>query len=488
MNASDTTTDSRRPPKAWPLESALISAALAAQRVSWIDAPARALGLRPFTRQHLTRQVLTQLRRTAGGRPTRLRTAFGTFLMPLDADDARGLIDRAEEAGARGTVTALTAEGRRLRVTPHAPLPVTLAAVRVQVREAVAQEAAEIFAARRTDGGVARDDWCALTARLARRIVLGDSAADDSLISAILDAVAQAADGTEYAARAAALRRRLDTYVHAVQPGGLTGAVRDDAGEDATDDSRDAVVEHVLETLTRALADTVPQALALLTVQPPMPATDRTERAVGEALRRYPPLAASLHEIRAPFTWHGMAVDAGTEILCATAWLRDLDDAQGHGSHDPSTSLCAAPGPCAAAELAVLTATELVRALTRHAEPVVLAPHLTPDALPADLPAASLRLALADDAEAAVDLAARPVVDGYVAPAAGQSPAHYAAVTEAGACSLEEHARKLTDCARQSGWNHDAFGEQCRMTLLAHAERCTQAAADARRAAEWLAS
>ncbi|MFF1377504.1 hypothetical protein [Streptomyces sp. NPDC058308] len=500
MNASDTTTAARRPPKAWPLESALISAALAAQRVSWIDAPARALGLKPFTRQHLTRQVLAQLRRTAGGRPTRLRTAFGTFLMPLNADDATGLIDRAEEAGARGTVTALTAQGRRLRVTPHAALPVALGAVRAQVREAVAREAAEIYAARRTDGGVARDDWCALTARLARRIVLGDDAADDSLISAILEAVAQADDSTEYAARAAALRRRLDAYVHAAHPAGLAGSVRDEVADDTRDaavedtrgaiaeDTRDAVVEHVLETLTRALADTVPQALALLTVQPLMPATDRTERAVGEALRRYPPLAASLHEVRAPFTWHGTAVDAGTEILCATAWLRDLEEAQGHGSHDPSASLCAAPGPCAAAELAVLTATELVRALTRHGEPVVLAPHLTPDALPADLPAASLRLALADDAHAAADLAARPVADGYVAPAAGQSPAHYAAFTEAGACSLEEHARKLTDCARQSGWNHDAFGEQCRMTLLAHAERCTRAAADARRAAEWLAN
>ncbi|MEU6991012.1 hypothetical protein ABZ953_10205 [Streptomyces sp. NPDC046465] len=484
MNASDTTTASRRPQQAWPLESALISAALAAQRVSWIDAPARALGLKPFTRQHLTRQVLAQLRRTTGGRPTRLRTAFGTFLMPLHADDATGLIDRAEEAGARGTVTALTAEGRRLRVTPHAALPVALGTMRAQVREAVAREATEIRAARRRDGSVARDDWCALTARLARGIVLGDAAADDSLISAILEAVAQAEDSTEYAARAAALRRRLDVYVHAVHPGGLAGSVREDVAED----TRDTVVEHALETLTRALADTVPQALALLTVQPLMPATDRTERAVGEALRRYPPLAASLHEVRAPFTWRGLEVDAGAEILCATAWLRDLDEAQGHGSHDPSASLCAAPGPCAAAELAVLTATELVRALTRHAEPVVLSPHLTPDAPPADLPAASLRLALADGAHEAADMPARPVADGYVATAGGQSPAHYAASAEAGACSLEEHARKLTDCAQQSGWNHDAFGEQCRMTLLAHAERCTRSAADARRAAEWLAN
>ncbi|MFF1698156.1 hypothetical protein ACFVXC_31815 [Streptomyces sp. NPDC058257] len=497
MNASDTTTAPRRPATAWPLENALISAALAAQRVSWIDAPARALGLKPFTRQHLTRQVLAQLRRTTSGRPTRLRTAFGTFLMPLSAADAAGLIRGADEADAGGTVTALTAEGRRLRLTPHVTLPVPLDALHVQMRAAVGEEAAAIHAGRHTDGSIARADWCAHTARLARRIVLGDGAADDSLVSAILEATARSDDSTEYAARAAALRRRLDPYVHDAHPGGLAAA-------DLTDDTRDAVLEHALETVTRALTDTASQALALVTVQPLMPNTDRTERAeeadrteraegaeraVSEALHRYPPLAATVHEIRAPFAWHDLTVATGTEILCATAWLRDLDETQGHGD-DPSVSLCAAPAPCAAAELAVLAATELVRALTQHAEPIVLAPHLTPDALPATLPAASLRIALADADHPAGHpphgAGARPVADGYVPPSAGQSPAHYAALTAAGARSLDEHARKLADCAHQPGWNHDAFGEHCRMTLLAHAERCARAAADARRAADWL--
>ncbi|GAA1366926.1 hypothetical protein [Streptomyces beijiangensis] len=480
MNTSDTTTAPRRPARAWPLENALVSAALAAQRVSWIDAPARAIGLKPLTRQHLTRQVLAQLRRTSSGRPTRLRTAFGTFLMPLNADDATSLIGRADEAGARGDVTTLTAEGRRLRLTPHAALPVPLGTLRTQVRAAAEEEAAAIYAMRRRDGSLGRADWCTLTARLARRIVLGDGAADDSLVSAILEATAQAEDSTEYDARTAALRRRLAPYVHAEAPGGLVTS-------DLADDARDAVVEHALETVSRALTDTAPQALALVTVQPLMPATDRTERAVSEALRRYPPLAATVHTVCAPFVWHSLAVEAGTEILCATAWLRDLDEEQGRSGGDPSASLCAAPAPCSAAGLAVLAATELVRALTRIAEPVVLAPHLTLDALPADLPAASLRLAMEDTDHAPRD-AAEPVIDGYVPPIVGQSPAHYAALAAADARSLEEHARKLVACARQSGWNHDAFGERCRMTLLAHAERCARAAGDARRAAEWLAN
>ncbi|MFI7382563.1 hypothetical protein [Streptomyces sp. NPDC049813] len=505
MTASDTTPAPGRPTSAWPLENALLSAVLAAQRVSWIDAPARALGLKPFTRRHLTRRVLAQLRRTSSGRPTRLRTAFGTFLMPLTTADATGLIGRADEAGARGAVTALTAAGRRLRLTPHAApaapreTPETRGTPQmpvVEVRAAVDEAAARLLAARRTDGSLTRADWCALTARLARRIVLGAEAADDSLVSAILEAAGEAQDATGHTARVAALRRRLAPYVHGDRPDGAPWAA-------LADDDRDEVVEHALETVTRALADTAVQALALMTVDPLTPAGDRAGRAVFEALRRYPPLAATVHQVRAPFTWQGLSVEAGTEILCATAWLRDLDDAEaddgaggeghGHGSGAPSASLCAAPGPCAAAELAVLAAVELVGALTRHAEPVVLSPGLpglTPDALPDELPAASLRLALsATGAEPDVAVAGPGrAADGHLPPGAGQSPAHYAGLVTAGARTLDEHARRLADCARQPGWNHDAFGEQCRMTLLAHAERCARAAADARRTAEWLAN
>ncbi|NEB74617.1 hypothetical protein G3I40_05125 [Streptomyces sp. SID14478] len=482
MNASDTTTAPRRPATAWPLENALISAAMAAQRVSWIDAPARALGLKPFTRHSLTRQVLVQLRRTAHGRPTRLRTAFGTFLMPLTTDDATSLIGQAEEAGVRGPVAALTADGHRLRLTEHVALPVSLSILRARVSAAAAEEAAALLSVRQGDDTVSRSDWCAHTQRLARRIVLGDDAADDTLVTDILDATTRAADAAEHADRIAALHRRFDPYLQ--DPG--TGPLTDDP----------VALQHALEMLTRALDDTAAQALALVTLQPALPAADRAERAVDEALHRYPPLPATVHEVRAPFAWHGLAVEAGTEILYATTWLNDLDDDQEQTGGTPTAGLCAAPAPCCAAALGVLAATELVRALTQHAEPALRAPRLKADALPAELPAHSLALAFTDTEGATVHAATDtpPPLDAAqaaavrAAAAAGQSPAHYALLITASASRLEEHARQLSDCARQSGWNHDAFGERCRMTLLAHAERCARSAADTRKVAEWLAN
>ncbi|QEV16675.1 hypothetical protein [Streptomyces alboniger] len=481
MNASDITTVLRRPTTAWPLENALVSAAMAAQRISWIDAPARALGLKVFTRRYLTRQVLAQLRRTARGRPILLRTAFGTFLTPLNAEDARSLIGAAEEAGARGAVTGLTSHGRRLRLSAHTPLPVALASLSARVRTVAAEEALEILAVRGANSALDRADWCAVTRRLARRVVLGDVAGDDTLVNDILEATLHAADTTEYAARVAALLRRLGPYVHDPAPDSVAAAVPDDG-------SRDGVVEHVLETVTRALTDTVPQALALASVRPTAPAIDRGEQAVGAALRHYPPLSATVHEVRAPFRWRGTGVDAGTEILYATAWLRDLDPARGHGDDAPSASLCAAPEPCAAAELAVLAACELTRALLRHAEPVVLSPQVERDALPADLHADSLDLALTDvhPHMTMADGTFTPGA-GAAAPVGGRGSARHAALASDSARRLEEHARQLADCARQPGWNQDAFGEKCRMTLLAHAERCARAAADVSRAAQWFA-
>ncbi|WP_353945468.1 hypothetical protein ABII15_30435 [Streptomyces sp. HUAS MG91] len=498
MTASGTTTTTR-PATAWPLENALVSAALAARRVDWIDAPARALGLRPFTRQELTRQILGQVRRTASGRPTRLRTAFGTFLMPLNRDDAAGLVAAAEEAGARGAVTAFTDRGRRIHLTPHLPLPFTVGSLRGRVRKAADAEAHRLLAARQGDATLDRDAWHGAARRLARRTVLGAAAADDTLLSDILDATARAADDAELTDRRAALSRRLVPYLA-------------DVPADETE------VVHALETVTRALNDTAAQALALV-------ASGRDPQdAVAEALLRYPPLAATVHRVDAPFEWDGMAVDAGTEILCAASWLRDLEEAddaddadESYGdddlgddlgddaaeAEDPEDSddlvddedrddfgalsgaLCAAPGSCAAADLGVLAAGALVRALTRSAVPTVLAPRLDPGAPPAELPADTLRLALVNTG---ADTHVPDDSNLMRTPPAGQSPAHYAALAAASARRLEGHARRLAEFARQPGFNHDAFGERCRMTLLSHAERCARAAADTRRAADWLSN
>ncbi|MDG4856883.1 hypothetical protein P8605_01685 [Streptomyces sp. T-3] len=482
MTAGDDTA-AKAPTTAWPLENVLFSAALAAQRIPWIDAPARALGLRLFTREHLTQQLLAQLKRTGSGRPIRLRTPFGTFLTPLSEDDARSLVARADAAGALGTVTGLTAEGRRQHVTPHVTMPVAVGPLPDTVGVAVAQEASRLIAARRSDGTVAWHDWQAVTQRLARRAVLGASAADDTLLSGILTAMTTAEDSSEFAAHRQALRRRLTPYLRETQ-GALASTV---TAAGLSEGECAEAVEHLLALVTQVAGPAL-QALALVTVQPLMPPANRAHEAVHEALRRYPPMPMAVHQVQAPFKWRTLAIDADTEILCASAWLRGLDcDGEDRSDAMPAP-LCPSPSPCAAAELATLVAVELVGALISNTRPIVLSPQLSPHALPHILSPVTLTVAFADSdtlrADGRVCVASTAV---GAKPASGQSPAHYAGLARASAERLERQAAALTDRAAHTGWDNDAYGERSRMTLLAHAERCTKAAADVRRTAKWLA-
>lgn len=97
--AESPATTARRPATAWPLENAVFSAAMFAHRLPWTDAPARALGLDALTRDGVRGGLLAHLRRTRSGRPVRLRTAFGTFLVPPSGADAASLLAAAQEAG-----------------------------------------------------------------------------------------------------------------------------------------------------------------------------------------------------------------------------------------------------------------------------------------------------------------------------------------------------------------------------------------------------
>ncbi|MBW5483177.1 hypothetical protein, partial [Streptomyces bambusae] len=110
----------RRAATAWALENALFSAAVLAQRLPWADAPARALGLDALTREGARRLLLAHFRRSRSGRPVRLRTAFGSFLVPTATVDAARLLARADAVGALGPATGLTAGGRRYGLSPHA--------------------------------------------------------------------------------------------------------------------------------------------------------------------------------------------------------------------------------------------------------------------------------------------------------------------------------------------------------------------------------
>ncbi|MGW8780756.1 hypothetical protein ACWGNM_22240 [Streptomyces sp. NPDC055796] len=498
MTTADSPATAARPPAAaWPLENAVFSAAMVAQRLPWVDAPARALGLDMLTRDGVTRGLLAFLRRTRSGRPVQLRTPFGPFLLPLAAADAAGLLAAADEAGALAPAFGLTAGGQRYGLSPHVPLPRDAAVPAEELGALLAEDVDRVIAARRGDGTLEWRDWQCGMLRLSRRVVAGAEAVEDTLLSEVLAGATAAAGNRAHEGRAEALRRRLAPYLAEPDPASLTGRLpaRGGGREGSGADAAGAAVAHALALVSRAAAETVLQALALLAVG----AAATPEAAVAEALRRWPPVAAAVYPVRADFVWQDLAVEAGTEILRVPGWLRGLD---GEGSPDPAPApagtsaaagssgmppLCGAPTGCAATRFAALVAEHVVRAVTEAVRPLLIAPSFTADRLPETLDPRTLVVALED-------LAARPD-DGRVTvtlptavpvSAFGYAPAAYGALAHASADRLERHAQSLAACAGNSGWNADEEGERFRMALLDHAERCATAADGVRRAAKRL--
>ena len=471
----------RSPETAWPIENVLFGAALTVQRIPWIDLPARALGLRRLTREELTRQLFVHLRRTNSDELVELRTPFGVFLTPLSQEVATGLLGQVHTAGACESPVGLTAAGRRYGISAHAAPPLPGKELAGSVGPAVQAAADQAAAARGADGTLPWPQWSRITQRLARSAVLGAAAADDTLLSEILTAMIQAGGSRREQNLAEALYRRLLPYLS--DPEGAATRIVDAR---ARPEQAVPVLAHVLALVSGAVSETAAQALALLAVLPPGTGTDPVERALGMTLRHYPPLAATVHRVRSPFQWNGMAVRAGTEILHSTAWLRELDGWQDES--DGSASLCAHPSACPAAETARAVTRAFLGALTQSLHPVLYAPRLHPDRLPHALEPQSLKIALADrsgfQADGSVSVGAAV---GLSLRDGDHAAAHHAALARRTAGRLEAQAGALVECAQSSEWNNDAVGEHFRMVLLGHAERCFAAAADMQRTADRLA-
>lgn len=498
MASADSTTKAvRRPASAWPLENAVFSAAMAAQRLPWTDAPARALGLDALTRDGVARSLLAHLRRTRCGRPVRLRTPFGDFLVPLTPAESEALLDRAGNEGVLEPPVGLTAGGRRYGLPPH-PEPRTtpyatprrdLTAPDGDLSAHVGRAVEEAIGARRTDGTLEWQDWHRTMMRLSRRLVLGNEAAEDTLLSELIArSQASGAATADRRARedlAAALRRRLAPYLETPYPAVPYLEIPDPAspvGRPVAPDTAGAAADagaavHALALVSQAATTVALQALALHTLDPAAAPEDSVDR----ALRRYPPVAAAVHRVKAPFVWEGLAIDAGTEILCAPGWLEPPQDAALPGAW-PS-ALCGAPSDCAATRFAALVAAEIVRAITAAARPFVVSPCLTAARLPATLDPRSLLVSVG---ELTGRPAGRRVPTAVPAPAHDCTPATYGVLTRASAERLEAHAQTLAACAQDPGWNEDEAGEEFRMVLIGHAERCARAADGVRRAADRL--
>ncbi|MEW1632480.1 hypothetical protein AB0469_00200 [Streptomyces sp. NPDC093801] len=479
------------PATARPLENAVFGAAMLAHRLPWADAPARALGLDSLTREGAARGVLAHLRRSRSGRPVRLRTPSGTFLVPLGPADTAALLAAGAAADALAPAVRLDAAGRRHGLHPHVPLPPDAVPSAAAFTGPLAEELERTAAARRDDHALPWEAWRPALLRAARRVVAGAAAADDTLLSEVLARTARAAGGRGYDGRAAALHRRTAPYLADPDPGSVAaGLVRGPAAVPAArtgqapaagEGWREEALAHTLAVVSEAAVTTALQALALTAAGVPRAAAGPAG-AVALALDHFPPVEAAVHPVRTPFTWEGLAVDAGTEILAAPGWLREDGDTEGSGDtddpldapwHGRPSPLCGSATGCTASAFAVRVAEETVRFFTGTARPALLSPALAPDRMPLTLAPHTLRVAL--PAAGAVPRAV---------PAAG--PASYAVLARADADRLDRHARSLADCAAAPGWNGDETGERFRMRLLEHAERCTRAASDVREAARRL--
>ncbi|MEU9161399.1 hypothetical protein AB0D29_14165 [Streptomyces sp. NPDC048424] len=486
--ADSPATAARRPATAWPLENAVFSAAMVAQRLPWTDAPARALGLDALTRDGLTRLLLAHLRRTRSGRPVRLRTPYGSFLVPLTTADAQGLLTRADEAAALGPAAGLTAGGRWYGLSPHAPLDRDAATAQTEpatdLDALLAEDVDRAIEARRGDGTLEWHAWYRGMLRLSRRVVAGAGAVEDTLLSEVMAVATAAAGDRSYEAGSAALRRRLELHLADPDPASLTGRL---LARGIDPDVAVPALAHTLALVSEAAAGTALQALALLAAGAAVSPRD----AVGEALRRFPPVAAAVYPVRAPFVWEDLAIASGTEILRAPGWLRGEDEAVGPDTDPGPVALCGSPGGCAAARFAALVAEGIVRVVTARVRPVLIAPAFTADRLPQTLDPRTLLVALEDledgfaragDGRVTIGMATAVPVAAY-----GYAPASYGALAHASADRLERHAESLAACAGNGGWNKDEAGERFRMVLLGHAERCAKAAEGVRRAAKRLA-
>lgn len=255
-----------RPPEtAWALENAVFTAAMVAQRLPWTDAVARALGLEHLTREGVRRALLEHLRRTRSGRPVRLRTPFGNFLVPLTPEASESLLVRADEERALEPAVGLTDAGQRYGLSPHTALTWEGVAPGGELPTLVTQYADEAVEGRRGDGTLEWQAWGRTTAALARHLVAGGAAAEDTLLSEIVTRAATADGRGARADFEAALRRRTARYLEGPDPDSLVGRL---VAAGASADTVSAAVAHALALVTGAATATTLQALALHTVEP----------------------------------------------------------------------------------------------------------------------------------------------------------------------------------------------------------------------------
>lgn len=247
------------------------------------------------------------------------------------------------------------------------------------------------------------DEWHAALRRVARRVVLGDAAADDEHVTDMLAKLMDEANNlpSERSALLDRLIERLDNYVEAAAPGSLVALLADAPSDAATNAT--GQVPHWLF----ALADTLPmnayRALALLASHPAQRRRGIEEIGAGgdlryleaclqEAMRLWPTTPLLSRETLVDLDWNGAIVPAGTQVLIFNTFNhRDPSHDEFADSFFPEAwtdggarddwafnHLSGGRQSCPGAMLALAIGAAAIASMLSNREPRLLAPRLDP--------------------------------------------------------------------------------------------------------------
>jgi cytochrome P450 len=362
--------------------------------------------------------LLDRVRRRHGPGPVWVPVATGRALLVLTRDDVRRVLEGSPcpfasdpDAKRRGMShfqpDALTISRgdlwRNRRRFTEAVLDTSAPRHRLADRFAtVARTETEAMLAA-SAGELRWDAWHGAFRRITRRVVLGDAARDDEQLADLLAALMEEANRlpSKRSDRFDPFMARLTGHVEAAEAGSLASLF---AGA-PSDAETDAVgqVPHWLFAMGDTLAANAFRALALLASHPYPRARAVDEVAANgelpylvaclqEAMRLWPTTPLLSRVLVEDVDWSGVTVPAGTQVLISntfnhrdSATHRDADrfnpDAwtRGGASGDWTFNhFSHGPQRCPGASLALLLGSQVLAAVLREREPVLLRPRLQP--------------------------------------------------------------------------------------------------------------
>jgi cytochrome P450 len=325
------------------------------------------------------------LRRRYGDGPVLLRFGGRTLALVLDPGDVRRLLAETPEPFSAATQEKA---GALRHFQPHAvlitdpPLRAPRRALNehaLQTHQPVHEHGHRMLELIRAElgaltGTLGWEDFRAIWSRIVRRIVLGDSARDDTELTAQLDQLRADANWAEFRPRRDALRERflatLGRYVDNAEPGslvellhdglpsthggvdGLPEDLQDEAAPDGPVDPVDAVgqVPHWLFAFDAAgialwrlfaVLATRPDAVDPIVAEARHPEASpllaNAGAAVQESLRLWPTTLVVLRESRAETEWRDRFAPAGTEFaIVSSVFHRDAEAIAYANQFEPS--------------------------------------------------------------------------------------------------------------------------------------------------------